>query len=98
MVFKNNILYITVEEKPLIMNIEYKGVKSNKLKNAISENRILKPRSSYDEVSLKNDKERIINSLKDLSYYFTNVEAVLETLDENKVNLFYNIKLGEKSK
>ena len=33
-----------------------------------------------------------------MGYYFTNVEAVLETLDENKVNLFYNIKLGEKSK
>ncbi len=97
-VFENNTVYITVEEKPLIMNIEYKGIKQNKLKNAISENRILKPRSSYDEISLKNDKEKIINTLKDQGYYFTKVEPVLETLSDNKVNLFYNIELGEKSK
>ena len=31
-VFENNTVYITVEEKPLIMNIEYKGIKQNKLK------------------------------------------------------------------
>ncbi len=96
--FNQNRLTIFVVEKPLIMNIEYKGIKANKLKNAISENRILKPRSSYDDISLKNDRENIIISLKSMGYFFSKVEASLENLDDNKVNLIYNIELGEKSK
>ena len=96
--FNNNMLVINVKEKPLLMNIKYEGIKSKKLKNAISENRILKPRGSFDEVSLKNDKQNVINSLKKRGYYFSEVDAVLESLDDNRVNLYYKIKLGEKSK
>ena len=96
--FENNLLFINVKEKPLIMNIEYKGIKSKKIKNSISENRVLKPRGSFDQITLKNDRETILKSLKEMGYYFSEVDPVIEYMEDNKINLFYNINLGEKSR
>ena len=45
--FLNNVLKIKVKEKPIIIDINYNGLKSNELRNIISETRILKPRSSF---------------------------------------------------
>ena len=96
--FENNVLKITVKEKPVILNVNYDGVKSSELKNTISENRILKPRSSFDEISLKNDREKILFSLRESGYYFADLDVAIESLDNNQININYNIQLGEKSK
>ena len=97
-IFENNILKINVKEKPVILNIDYYGVKSNDLKVDISENRILKPRASFDKISLKNDKDKILLVLRNAGYYFAKIEPSLEIFDDNKVNIIYQIDLGEKSK
>ena len=97
-IFLNNVLKINVKEKPIIIDINYDGLKSNELRNMISETRILKPRSSFDEISLKKDENKILSSLKDAGFYFAEIVSKIEFLDDNKVNLIYDIKLGEKSK
>ena len=97
-IFENNILKINVKEKPVILNIDYYGIKSNDLKDAISENRILKPRASFDKISLKNDKDKILFVLRNAGYYFAKIEPSLEIFDDNKVNIIYQIDLGDKSK
>ena len=97
-IFLNNVLKINVKEKPIIIDINYDGLKSNELRNMISETRILKPRSSFDEISLKKDEHKILSSLKDAGFYFAEIVSKIEFLDDNKVNLIYDIKLGEKSK
>ncbi len=96
--FKENVLKIKVVEKPIIINIKYNGIKSNELRNIISENRILKPRSSFDETSLKKDETNILSSLKSSGYYFSKINSKIEILENNKLNLIYDIELGEKSK
>ena len=96
--FEGNILRINVVEKPVVLDIYYEGIKSNELLNILTENRILKPRSSFDDVSLNNDKEKILFSLKNSGYYFSSIEPAIEYLDNNKVNINYIIQLGEKSK
>ncbi len=95
---KDNILKIDVVEKPIIIDITYNGIKSNELRNLISENRILKPRSSYDENSLKKDEAKILATLKNSGYFFSKIDTKIESLDNNKLNLIYEIDIGEKSK
>ena len=91
-------LKIIVSEKPLIIDIEYKGIKSNEIRNSIFKNRILKPRTSFDDISLKLDKEKILNLLKDSGYYFSNITTYKESLGNNGINILYDIDLGKKSK
>ena len=96
--FLNNVLKIKVKEKPIIIDVNYNGLKSNELKNIISEKRILKPRNSFDEISLKKDENTILSALKDSGFYFAEIESKIEYLENNKVNLIYDINLGKKTK
>ena len=96
--FENNVLQIIVLENPIIEEISYEGIKSNKITNLIKNNTKTKSRSSYNKLILKNDKENIKKILKDLGYYFPTIETYVESLSDNKVNIKYTISLGEKAK
>ena len=93
-----NNLTILVKENPIIENITFEGIKSNTLKEKILENINLKARSSYNEILLKETKSQIVSSLRNLGYYFAEVEIDIIDLDENKIDLTFNINLGEKAK
>ena len=94
----NNKLLITVIENPLIQNIDYNGVKSKKILEEIKSGLNLKSRSSYNQTLLLEDKNKIISKLQSLGYYFSNIETSIETLDDNKVNISYDIDIGKKAK
>ncbi len=96
--FTNNLLEIKVVENPIIENISYDGIKSNKIKDIILSSTKLKSRSSYNELILKKDKENIQLELKKLGYYFPSIETYIEDLKNNKINLTYKIILGDKAK
>ena len=93
-----NILQINVNEFPIIENISYKGIKADKIKNVIFKDLKLKPRSSYNEIFLNEDKKKIQDSLRILGYFFSSVNISITQLDDNKVDLEYNVDLGKKSK
>jgi len=95
---KNNILNIFVEEFPVVQKINYNGIKSNTILEKITENKFLKDKSPYNFFSLNKEKERLLNEIKLLGYYNVRIETTLETLEENLVNINFNIKLGDKSK
>ena len=95
---ENNTLTINVKENPIIQNINYEGIKSDSLLSDLKKNVILKSRSSFNEIILKKDKERITNFLKNLGYYFSDIDISIENLQDNKIDLTYNISLGEKAK
>ena len=42
--------------------------------------------------------KKISKILKDFGYYFSNIEILVEDLNDNKVNVTYKIELGDKSK
>ena len=44
----------------------------NSLKDKITENLNLKPRSSFNKIILKKDKDLLISSLKENGYFFLN--------------------------
>jgi len=95
---ENNQLIIDVTENPIIQTVLIEGVKAEKIKNAIFEVLNLKDRSSFNNSLLKKDETTIINLLKEQGYYFSKIETFTENLDDNKINLIYNIDIGNKAK
>ena len=96
--FENNVLNIYVKEKPIIQNVEYKGIKSKTILAEIKSNRILKPKSSFDKNLLQKDRNYILKTLKNIGYFFPSVENLVEDTDNDNLNLIYKIDLGSKSK
>jgi outer membrane protein insertion porin family len=96
--FKNQILSISVEENPIIENILYEGIKSNRILDIIKKETSIRSRSSYNERIIKKEKLKIENILKNLGYYNSNIETLVEQKKNNLVNVTYNINLGKKSK
>ena len=96
--FFNQILSINVEENPIIENIFYNGVKSNRILELIKKDTTIKSRSSYNENIIKKEKLKIENILKNLGYYNSSLDILIEETVNNLVNLTYNIELGKKSK
>ena len=95
---EDNNLNIKVVEFPIIEIISYEGIKSNTIKDEITKNLELKPRSSFNSIILENDRQQITSILKNLGYFFSEINIDVETLDDNRVNINYNINLGDKAK
>ena len=96
--FDNQILSIKVLENPIIENISYEGVKSNRILEFIKQGTTIKQRSSYNEIEIKKEKQKIANILKNLGYYNSSLNILVEQSKNNLVNIVYDINLGKKSK
>jgi len=96
--FENNIIKINVEEAPLIKDIKITGIKAKKFKKLIRESLILKPRGSFNNLFLAEEKKIIQSKLKPAGYYFSKIDPYVEILDDNMVSIDYRINLGEKSR
>ena len=94
----NNILKISVIENPIISDIKIKGIKSNAIKDDINSVLTIREKSSFNEIRLVEEQEKIINLLKERGYIFSKIEFLKEDLDDNKVNLIFDINLGNKAK
>ena len=91
-------LKIDVVEFPIIEKIEFDGIKAKKIKKQLSENIKLKNRSSYNEILVSEDISSIKFQLRKIGYYFSSVDAVIEKLENKRINLTYKIELGNKAK
>ena len=96
--FVKNNLKINVVEFPIVQNVLIEGIKSNKIVEKISDNIFFKERSSFNDIYLTDDKDKVKSILKDFGYYFSDIQILIENLADNKVNVTYQIDLGEKSK
>lgn len=96
--FENGNIYINLIENPVIQKLTYEGVKSTNLLEKITSNLNLKERSSYNEYLIETDKSIILNNLKTNGYYFAKVDVLIESFENNKVNVNYSIDIGNKAK
>ena len=96
--FKQSIISIIVDEAPLIDKIEITGIKAKKIQTIIKDNLKLKSRSSFNEFQLLQEVNTIVSTLKSLGYYFAKVDPIIESLDDNMINLEYKVDLGNKAK
>ena len=94
----NQILFINVLENPIIENIFYEGIKSKRILEIIKEGSSIRSRSSYNERLVKKEKLKVENILKNLGYYKSNFNILVEKSENNLVNITYKIDLGKKSK
>jgi len=95
---ENNNLIIDVLENPIIQTVFIEGIKRKKTEESLYEVLSLKNRSSYNSALIKKDEATILSFLKNNGYYFSNVTSSYQDLGDNKIDLFYQINLGKKSK
>ena len=96
--FENQTLTIKVLENPIIENISYKGVSSNRILQIIKEGTLIKQRSSYNESTIKKEKLIIENIFKNLGYYDARLDILIKESTDNLVSIIYDIDLGKKFK
>jgi outer membrane protein insertion porin family len=94
----DGLLEIELIEYPIIENISFNGIKAKKIVELITKNLELKSRSSFNSLILLNDRKKILSSLKEEGYYFAKVETIIEDKEDNKIDLTYDINLGDKAK
>ena len=95
---KDKILLINVVEQPLIQSVNINGIKAKRIIKSIKDVITLKDRSSYNSILLKQDIEKVLETLQNQGYYFSKVNTSITELEENKININYDIDLGKKSK
>ncbi|MBC8307150.1 MAG: outer membrane protein assembly factor BamA, partial [Pelagibacterales bacterium] len=95
---ESNNLIIEVLENPIIQTVFIEGIKRKKTEESLYEILSLKNRSSYNSTLIKKDEAAILSFLKDDGYYFSKVISSYQDLGNNKIDLLYQIELGEKSK
>jgi len=95
---KNNTLNITVKENPIIGSIIFDGEKADKYKNKIKELLSLREKGAFVENNIKQDINLIKAFYRSLGYYFVKIDAEIEKLKNNRVNVVYSINKGEKAK
>ena len=95
---QNNNLIIYVSENPIIQTVFINGIERKKTEEALYEILSLKSRSSYNSILIKKDENAILNYLKDKGFYFSTIISSFQDLGGNKIDLYYEIKLGNKAK
>ena len=97
-VLENNVLSLTVNENPIVDVIVFKGEKAKKFKEKISEILVVKEKTSFISNNIKEDVNRIKNFYRSLGYYFVKIDADIEKLENNRVNIIYAIDKGDQAK
>ena len=96
--FDSSVLKITVKENPIISKIIFKGIKAKRIKEDINNILSLREKSSFNDVVLITEKEKILSLLKNQGYIYADVTILKENLEDNKINLIFEISIGEKAK
>jgi len=96
--FENNTLLITVKEYPIIQKINYNGVKSKTLLESINDNKLIREKSPYNKLVLRDEKNRLDYKIKEIGYFNSKISTTVETLENNLVVVNFDIELGDKAK
>ena len=94
---QNGILLVEVEENKLIQNNIINGIKTNRIKDLLIKNLVLKEKSPFNENAALNDLSRIKNTLSTSGYYFSTVKSSIQENSNNTINLIYDIEIGKKA-
>ena len=97
--FENQILYLKVEENPIIENLQIEGIKKQSLVEFIKDKIQLAEMKSFNQELLSADLDLINNILKTNGFYFAKISSSKSANNElNTVDLKINIDLGDKAK
>ena len=91
-------LLISVDEAPIIDKVVFSGIKADRILDDLNKLVNLKSRSSFNDFLLNKDRDIILNYLKSLGYYFSNIETIIENVGNNLLIVDHKIDLGSKAK
>ncbi len=95
--FTNNTLSIKVVENPTINLVKFRGNSKVKDEDLLVEIQ-LKERSVYSRSKVKSDIERMLTLYQRAGRLSTSINPLVEVLDNNRVNLTYEISESDMSK
>ena len=87
----NNNLKIIVEENPIINSIVFDGEQTKKYKENLSSILSLKEKGSFIQNYIKPDINLIKEFYRSIGFYFIKIDAKVDKLEKNRVNLVYSI-------
>lgn len=90
---QNSILIIEVEENPVINRIAFEGNRAIG-DDALNAEVELRPRVVFTQTRVQNDTQRLIDLYRVRGYYAAQIEPVIIVLDQNRVDLVFEISEG----
>lgn len=95
---KNNNLTISVIENPLVNYIFLEGIQSQNLLKNLEKIILIKENSFFQKHLLRDSLNKINTLLKTLGYFNGEVNSTIKKIDNNKLNIFFDINLNEQFK
>ncbi len=95
---KNGYLEIEVKENPLIQSIKINGIKNKSIVEDLSKITKKIEKYPYLENKINDQKNTLINIIRNSGFYFAEIETLVEDNNNNSVNIIYNFNLGERAK
>ena len=95
---KNDSLYVSVLENPLINFFYLDGIKKKELNNKVFDLIKIRENTIFQKYIINNDIKNINNFLNNVGYLNNKISTQIIKIENNKVNIFYNIELNEKFK
>ena len=94
---KGSVLVVSVIENPIINRIVFEGNKYKKAKKLYEEIK-LRPRIVFSRSKVRADVQRLLNLYRKGGRFAASIEPKVIELDQNRVNLVFEISEGPKSK
>jgi len=94
---EGSVVVVTLVENPLINRVAFEGnteVKSDTLSQEVQ----LKARGIFTRAKVQSDVQRILDVYRRQGYYATQVDAQIIELDNNRVDLVFEIREGPETK
>jgi outer membrane protein insertion porin family len=94
---EGSILVVQVQENPVVNRIAFEG--NDRIKDEVLQAELkLKPRLVYTANKIQSDAERIIDVYRKSGRFAVNVEPKLIELDQNRVDIVFEIQEGDLTK
>jgi outer membrane protein insertion porin family len=94
---EGSVVVVSVVENPIINRVAFEGnteVKSDTLNQEVQ----LKPRAIYTRARVQADVQRVLDVYRRQGYYATQVDAQIIELDNNRIDLVFEIREGPETK
>ena len=98
LIIKNKKIIINVVENPLVNFFFIEGVKKNEIKNKLFDLSKIKENTIFQTFLIKDDTKKFSEFLNSLGYLNNKITYQIKKIENNKVNIFYNVELNEKYK